>query len=275
MECHGVTGAGVIAITPTKSNTVAEICEGLAGGLIQYSTGEDKHYEELLNQNLVECGGREPWNEGGTRGMLEWTKSNWNDHADTEIVKLREVHPSISEMIEREYDKIHSYFKDKRKEPLSSDKSLTVRQVAQYLGHRTGSYQAERKIGMFAPATDGGPGHYGNERQRKLRVGACYAPATDGGPGHYGNERKRDKRIEAGEELVPMFSPACPVGKVRNILVDKNHSYTSIQRCDHCERNHGNFIPKDPATRERFGILEIPGTYGPRPKWEDRYVSNL
>jgi hypothetical protein len=80
LQSHGVTDSGVIAISPTKSYVIALICEGLASGLFQYSTGEDKHCKKLLNLNLVECGGRKPWNKVGTMATMEWTKSNWTDH---------------------------------------------------------------------------------------------------------------------------------------------------------------------------------------------------
>jgi hypothetical protein len=57
--------------------------------------------------------------------------------------------------------------------------------------------QSQNKSGMFAPATDGGPGNYGNQRCREEGVGAANAPATDGGPGHYGNQRCREEGVGA------------------------------------------------------------------------------
>jgi hypothetical protein len=143
-------------------------------------------------------------------------------------------------------------------------------------GHYGNQRQRELGVGaIYAPSTDGGPGHYGNQRHRELGVGAIYAPSTDGRPGNYGNQRQREIREDEGWTRVPMISPGCPGGHVKHVLVDKNLCYCRTQLCDHCRKDHANYIPEDAATRDRFGISEVPRAYGRRPKWEERFVSDL
>jgi hypothetical protein len=143
-------------------------------------------------------------------------------------------------------------------------------------GHYGNQRQRDLGVGaIYAPSTDGGPGHYGNQRQRDLGVGAIYAPSTDGRPGNYGNQRQREIREDEGWTRVPMISPGCPGGHVKHVLVDKNLCYCRTQLCDHCRKDHANYIPEDAATRDRFGISEVPRAYGRRPKWEERFVSDL
>jgi hypothetical protein len=159
----------------------------------------------------------------------------------------------------------------KRHPQFIKDRDAEIKERAKERGNRL----VESKQGIHAEATDGGPGHYGNQRQRDLGVGAIYAPSTDGRPGNYGNQRQREIREDEGWTRVPMISPGCPGGHVKHVLVDKNLCYCRTQLCDHCRKDHANYIPEDAATRDRFGISEVPRAYGRRPKWEERFVSDL
>jgi hypothetical protein len=89
---------------------------------------------------------------------------------------------------------------------------------------------SRNKSGMFAPAEDGGPGNYGNQRQRKLGVSAIHAPVTDGGSGNYGNQRHR--KLGVG-----FYAPATDGGsgnvgnqRRRKKLINKNYTKDSLDR---------------------------------------------
>ncbi|KAL3781946.1 hypothetical protein ACHAWO_002666 [Cyclotella atomus] len=80
---------------------------------------------------------------------------------------------------------------------------------------------------------------------------------------HQGTERVATRASGSDGRLAKLY--------VKHVLVDKNLCYRRTQLCGHCRKDHANYIPEDAATRDRFGISEVPHAYGPRPKWEERF----
>jgi hypothetical protein len=145
-------------------------------------------FNEHYSFNRQHCGETEPRE---TNNVYSWLKMQNKLSKDNPHISSLDKPPGVTEFFENElelnFEKVCIKYNVDPQELL--EKGLRLH-AAWYLW---GLCMSRNKTGIHAPAEDGGPGHYGNQRQREEGVGAIYAPATDGGPGNRGHQAMRER----------------------------------------------------------------------------------